>query len=187
MRIQLDQDQVICKWVERVLEWYNEDYKTAFTRDDVKNYWAMESILGVQGKPYLRSCMRYPRLYDDLDEVPGAIAGIKALMDRGHDVLIATAIPACAPVAYQGKLEWIRRRMPFFPVKNFIAIQRKDVLTGDLLLDDGPHNIDAWNKTNRTSVVFDCPWNQDTKGTFRVKGWEEFVELVDVLDGRKRI
>lgn len=172
---------MICKWVERILEWYNEDYKTNFTREDVKDYWAMETILGIQGKPYLRSCMRYPELYRDLDAVEGAIDGLKTLIDKGHDVVIATAIPSCAGIGYHGKMEWIRRNMPFFSLKNFVSIQRKDILNGDLLLDDGPHNIAAWNKTNRTSVVFDCPWNQQVVATHRVKDWNEFIALVDRL------
>lgn len=179
MRLILDQDQVICKWVERVLEWYNEDYGTSFTRDDVKDYWAMETILGPQGKPFLRSCMRYPRLYDYLDPVEGAVEGIKTLMDKGHDIIIATAVPPSAYDAWGGKVEWTRRNMPFFPIKNLMLAQRKDVIKGDLLLDDGPHNIKAWKKSGQYAVVFDCPWNQDVAGDQRVKNWDEFIQLVD--------
>ena len=182
MRIVLDQDQVLALWVERILEWYNQDYKTNFLREDVKEYWGMDNLLGAQGRDFLRSCMRYPELYRDLDPVEGAIAGVKSLVDAGHDVVIATAIPSCAGIAYHGKLEWIRRNMPFFDLKNFIAIQRKDLLDGDLLLDDAPHHIDAWNKTDRTSVVFDCPWNQGVKADHRIKNWKEFLELIRDLD-----
>ena len=184
MRIVLDQDQVLAKWVERILEWYNQDYKTNFSREDVKTYWSMDGLLGTQGRDFLRSCMRYPELYRDLDPVEGALDGVRRLIDMGHDVVIATAIPSCAGIAYHGKLEWIRRNMPFFDLKNFIAIQRKDLVDGDLLLDDGPHNIDAWshNHPEKTTVVFDCPWNQGVKATHRVKSWKEFLDLVEKLD-----
>jgi len=185
MRLIVDQDEILCRWVDRILEWYNEDYKTEFTRHDVKNYWDMENILGPQGKPFIRSCIRYPELYRDLNEVSGAVKGMMKLKDLGHDVIIATAVPHHGGFAYHGKLEWLRRNMPGFPLNNFVAIQRKDLLNGDLLLDDGPHNIEAWNKTGRTSVVFDAPWNKECKATHRVRNWEEFVNLVETLSEKK--
>lgn len=185
MRIAVDQDQVICKWVERVLEWYNEDYKTNFTRDDIKNYWAMQDILGVQGKPFIRAAMRYPEMYRDLDEVEGAIAGMKSLTDLGYDVVIATAVPRSAGIAYHGKLEWLRRRMPWFNLDNFIAIQRKDLLAADVLIDDGPHNIEAWVKSGRECIIFDAPWNQGIKESdfvYRAKNWDEVLARIKRID-----
>lgn len=177
MLIVVDQDQVLAKWVERILEWYNEDKGTSFTRDDITK-WDMSSNLGPHSGDFLRSCMRYPELYRDLEPVEGALYGMKRLKELGHDVVIATAVPRCAGIAYHGKLEWIRRNMPWFDLKNFIAIQRKDLLVGDILLDDGPHNIEAWNKTGRASVIFDAPWNRDLLG-LRVKHWNEFLEYVE--------
>lgn len=180
MRILLDQDQVICKWVERVLEWYNEDHGTKFTVDDVENYWALETILGPQGKPFIRSCMRWPEFYTRLDAVPGAIAGIMTLMAKGHEVRIVSAVPKSAGIAYHGKCQWIRDNMPFFNLDCFYAVHKKDEVVGDILLDDGPHNIDAFKKKG-IAVVFDCPWNRKTEGQYRVKNWKEFLELVDKL------
>lgn len=184
MRIIVDQDQVICKWVERILEWFNNDYGTSFTRDDVKNYWGMESILGSQGKPFIRACIRYPELYRDLDPVEGAIEGMKRLIDDGHDVIIATAVPSAGGIAYHGKLEWIRRNMPFFNLKNFVAIQRKSLLSGDVLVDDGPHNITEWLATNRNAIVFDCPWNRSLadEALLRSHSWDDVVRHVQLLD-----
>lgn len=186
MRIVLDQDQVICDWVQRIIEWYNQDKGTCFTKDDIKS-WNMTMNLGPHSEDFLRSAMRYPELYRDLDPIEGAMYGVKKLLNDGHDVLIATAVPKCAGIAYHGKLEWLRRNMPYFPLKNFIAIHRKDLLEGDLLLDDGLHNIVPWNDRGRTAVVFDAPWNReepkynDPSKVYRIKHWNEFLKLVDEL------
>lgn len=183
MRIVLDQDEVICSWVARILEWYNHDYGTSFTRQDVTDYWAMENILGPQGKPFIRSCMRYPEFYRDLDPMPGAIDGVKKLIDAGHDVVIATAIPPSAGIAFHGKLEWIRRNMPFFNTKNFIAIQRKSLLDGDILVDDGPHNIKEWiEKGAGEAWVFDSPWNKDVIANHRVSDWSSLLSGVESMN-----
>lgn len=190
MRIILDQDQVICDWMQRVLEWYNEDKGTSFTKDDIKA-WNVTMNLGPESEDFLRSSMRYPELYRDLAPIECAITSVKKLIDNGHDVIIATAIPKCAGIAYHGKLEWIRRNMPFFPLNNFVAIQRKDMLEGDILLDDGLHNIGPWVcKHNHVGVIFDNPWNRDVsslptpvKGSRieRVKHWNEFLKLIEKL------
>lgn len=184
MRLVIDQDQVICQWVERILQWYNEDKGTSFTRDDITT-WNMKMNLGPHSEDFLRSCMRYPELYRDLDPVEGALYGMKRLHDLKHEVIIATAVPRCAGIAYHGKLEWIRRNMPWFDLNNFIAIQRKELLSGDLILDDGPHNIEAWNKQGRTTVVFDAPWNRDCQSTYRIKHWNEFINLIQSLEERQ--
>lgn len=190
MRIILDQDQVICDWVKRILEWYNEDKGTSFTKTDIKT-WNMTMNLGPESEDFLRSSMRYPELYRDLDPIECSLKGVKKLIDNGHDVIIATAVPKCAGIAYHGKLEWLRRNMPFFPLNNFIAIQRKDLLDADVLLDDGLHNISQWVKMdNRIGVVFDNPWNKCDKDITqfgsgsklrRVKHWNEFLKLIDEL------
>lgn len=186
MRLVIDQDQVICDWVKRILEWYNEDKGTSFTKEDIKT-WNMSDNLGPHSVDFLRSCMRYPELYRDLEPIEGAVYGMKKLHDDGHDVIIATAVPKCAGIAYHGKLEWIRRNMPWFNLNNFVAIQRKDLLSGDLILDDGEHNIKAWREKGRKTVVFDAPWNQGVESTYRVKHWNEFLEIVDKLQAEKEL
>jgi 5'-nucleotidase len=186
VRIILDQDEVLACWVDRVLEWFNDDHKTSFTREDVKDYWALEKILGPAGKPFIRACMRWPEFYTRLAPIPGAIEGVKLLMDRGHEVRIVTAVPVSAGISYHGKCQWIRDHMPFFDLKNFYAVHNKAEVMGDILLDDGPHNIEAWEKSGRPAVVFDAPWNRQTKSTYRIKDWKEFLELVEDIDLLKK-
>lgn len=185
MRILLDQDQVLAKWVEKVLRWYNEDYKTNFTAADVTDYWAMEKILGPQGRDFIRSCIRYPDFYNDLEPVEGAIEGVKKLIDDGHDVVIVSAVPRCGGISYHGKCHWLREYMPYFKLDNFIACSRKDVVLGDVLLDDAGHNIEKYMKTGRMAVLFDQPWNQHvTDFTRRAKGWPEFLKFIDEVKGQ---
>lgn len=186
MRILVDMDQVLALWVEKILQWYNEDYKTNFTRDDVKEYWATEKILGPQGRDFLRSAMRYPDFYQELDEVPGAVEGMKALLARGHEVIIVTAAPRAAALSFHGKLVWLRKHMPFFNLKNVVVTERKELVQGDILLDDGPHNIEAFEKANRYSraIIFDCPWNRHMSDAtyWRVRDWPDFLRLIDEFD-----
>jgi 5'-nucleotidase len=176
-------DQILADWVGRILEWWNEDHPKdkPVTKEDVKS-WDMTDVLkGGEGHYFIRSCMRYPEFYRDLEPIPGAIEGVKELVDKGHDVVIATAMPSSAPIAFVGKMEWLRRNMPFFPTQNLIAIKRKELLEGDVLFDDGLHNIEAWDQAGKQAVVLDCPWNRKPVyfGVQRVFSWKEFLHFVE--------
>lgn len=186
MKILLDQDQVLCQWTERVLEWFNRDYGTSIKITDVKD-WGLAKTLGPAGRDFIRSCMRWPEFYTRLDPVPGAIEGTEWLLNRGHEVRIVTAVPASAGIAYHGKQQWLRDRMPFFELDWFVAHQLKWEVEGDLLLDDGPHNIKGFMERNRKVAVFDCPWNKDVVGTWRVRDWQHFKELIRHLEEEKEI
>ena len=190
MKILVDQDEVLAEWGTRILEWYNKDKAIEakeqglpppriFTLDDMK-HWELKLNLGPGSEVYLRNYMRYPNFYQDLEPVPGAIDGMKALMDAGHEVKIVTSIPKCAGLAYEGKLQWLREYMPFFPLKKFYAVSEKTEVRGDLLLDDGIHNLFPFRDDGRVAVAFDRPWNQTYDGP-RVRSWPEFVEYIGRL------
>jgi 5'-nucleotidase len=182
LRIILDMDQIICQFTEKVVEWWNTDHpdRPPKSIEDILG-WDIDGYLGT---PYfLRSCMRCPELWRDLSPVPGAIPGVKQLLNDGHDIRIASAVPHSAAVAYHGKLQWLRDHMPFFNLKHFYAISEKQELEGDLLFDDGLHNIEAWVKTGRPCVALDVPWNRKADHlpkdlVTRVYDWEEFLDEV---------
>lgn len=192
MRILIDMDEVLCQWVGRILEWYNEDKGTSWTRDEITS-WDVQKNLGPESSDFIRSSMRYPEFYRDLLPVEGALYGMRTLHDLGHDVVIATAVPKCAGSAYAGKLEWLRRNLPWFPLKNFVGIQRKELLAGDVLVDDGLHNIEAFAKTGRSTIVFDAPWNRVLTDDliaydpFRAKHWNQILARVEHLSRKETV
>jgi hypothetical protein len=78
--------------------------------------------------------------------------------------------------------------MPFFDLNNFVSCHRKNLVSGDILFDDGLHNIVPFAGTGRQAVLMDAPWNreettQESSEKFvpiaRVKHWNEFLTLVD--------
>ncbi len=194
MKILLDQDEIICQWVARITQYYNEDHGTSYTLDDVTN-WDVTTNFGPGSEGAIRSYMRYIELYRDLEPVEGAIPGMKKLIDAGHDVYIVTSVPKCAGISYHGKLEWLRRNTPFFNLNKFCAFHTKWMVAGDILFDDGLHNIMPWVKTGRPAVILDKPWNRDMAGAIkkhgveqqhmrnvhRVNHWNQFLALVEKL------
>lgn len=183
-------DEVLAYWVRRVIQWYNIDKReeslvegkpwTEVTLNDIKN-WDVKTNLGAGSEVYIRSYMRYPNFNRELEPIEGACDGVRSLIRDGHDVIIATAVPKCAGIAYEGKKEWLREHIPELPLDNLVAISRKDILKLDVLLDDGIHNLEAALADGIIAVAMDRPWNQSWTGP-RVKNWEEFLVFIARLD-----
>ena len=181
MRILLDQDEVLCHWTKRILQYWNEDHpdRPPMTTDDIQN-WDHRTNMGPESELGLRAYMRYPFFYRDLEPIDGAVEGVRTLLDKGHEVRIVSSVPRSATMAYVGKIEWIRLHMPYFDISHFYACPHKSELEGDLLLDDGLHNLEPWAKKGRTAVAMARPWNQGWSP--RVESWEQFLHLVEELE-----
>lgn len=177
MEILVDLDDVCAHFVPRVLQYWNEDHPDMKKEITDITSWEIASCLGPGGKDFVRSIMRYNHLYEYLDPVEGAVDGMKALLDKGHDVTIVTSVPRSAASAYDGKLQWVRKHMPFFPIDSVFACSKKYRVNGDVLLDDGLHNLIPFNQKTGRAVAFARPWNKSWNGD-RVHSWPEFVRYV---------
>ncbi len=68
--------------------------------------------------------------------LPGAVAGLKRLVDAGHTVLICSS--PSSPISAKEKFEWLAEHTPFISHKNVILANQKTFIHGDVLIDDHP-------------------------------------------------
>ncbi|MCX7572148.1 5'(3')-deoxyribonucleotidase [Tumebacillus sp. DT12] len=168
----IDMDSVIC---DLMTEWhrrYNEDYG-----DDL----SVERITCWQTERYVKpECGE--KVYDYLDQ-PGLFRHLKALPDaievlerlsRRYDILLVTS---SRTHAYTEKEQWVEEHLPFIGRHNLIFAHRKDMICGDLLFDDAPHNLEAFRATGRIAVAMDYPYNREVDVP-RVGSWQEFEQFV---------
>lgn len=184
MRILVDQDEVMVRWLDPILEEYNRIHNTTFTEHDILT-WDIEDTLP-DCRDLVDELLNTRHFYERMPPMEGAIEGMKKLIDRKYDVVIATSTPKWAPIAYEGKVNWLKRYMPFFPLDNLVSIKRKELLTGDVLLDDKPENVMRFCETGRLGVLFNRPSNLVTNNPHisrydRVHSWEEFLFLIETL------
>lgn len=183
MRIVVDMDEVLAQFIKKTLHRWNSINGTSFTREDI-TCWRMENVLGrdITGRSadgLIDEWLAEPGYYEDLEPLPGAIESVQQLMDRGHDIVIATSVPEVALHAYDGKRKWMRRYFPKWSMKSFIASSRKGLVGGDILIDDGGHNITDWCAQGKTGgFLFDAPWNRDVGQRIQVSNKQKEVEVV---------
>lgn len=102
---------------------------------------------------------------------PGAQSFVKKLSQIA-DVFIVTAVP---PQCMSARAERIIKDFPEIPMQNIILGTRKDVISLDIILDDGAHNIS--NSKAAYPVLFRKPWNNNLSGLLSVNSYDDFLHL----------
>jgi 5'(3')-deoxyribonucleotidase len=189
MRMLVDMDGVLDDFVKEVLARWNELNGTAFTHDQI-DMWHMEEVLGedrygISASVYIDRWMCEPDFFEFLEPIPGAVAGFNRLMELG-EVVVASTISTAAEHCYDGKRAWLRRYLPHWPIKNFIALHRKELLDADCLIDDGTHNIQAWlDAGKQNAILYDAPYNRNPRcpdGLYvRAYNWGDVVALAEII------
>jgi 5'(3')-deoxyribonucleotidase len=171
-------DEVLFQFVEAVLERWNNEYDTTFKRDDI-NAWFMEDTLGPGSYAVITKWINEPNFFENLRPIPGAIEGLRELMKRGHDVVIATSVSGDVENAYDSKRRSLAKHVPEFDMKNFICTSRKGLLRGDVLIDDAAHYLADWYSMGNTrAVVMHARWNKDVKQFPRALDWKGVMSII---------
>ncbi len=92
------------------------------------------------------------------------------------DVFFVTAVPV---VCMSARGERLLQDFPEIPAQNIIIGTRKDVMSLDILLDDGAHNISSSKATY--PVLMRKPWNMDMTGILAVNSYSDFLQLCKMI------
>ncbi len=105
----------------------------------------------------------------------GAQAFVKKLSEIA-DVFMITAVPACCMSA---RAERLIKDFPEIPVQNIMMGTRKDMISLDIMLDDGAHNISSSRAAY--PVLFRKPWNVGLSGLLSVNGYDDFLHFCEMV------
>ena len=168
MKLQLiiDSDGVLVQTMERIIEKTNKELGTEYTVDDIPD-WVLP--------PEMERYFEEPGFFRDLLPVEGAQKYLKMLYEDGHKIIIATA---SAKNAILDKINNLTELFPFLRDEDIIPISQKHLLLGDIMLDDGLHNIKV--SKCKYPIIMDAPWNRRkwAENYGRVHSWEEFYNFV---------
>lgn len=174
----IDMDSVIC---DLMTEWhtrYNHDYDDNLTVERLK-CWNSEKYVKPECGMKIYDYLKVPGLFLQLNPLPNAIEVIERL-HKQYDVLIVTS---SVSNAFSEKEAWVEKHLPFIGKHNLIFSHRKDMIVGDLLFDDAPHNLMEFSSTGRLAVAMDYPYNQEINVP-RVKNWLEFEAFLKTVAWR---
>ena len=109
----------------------------------------------------------------DMEPIPGALDAVKAFRNAGHRVVFVTSPWAsCTDWAYI-RTGWLRRNMGA-GMQDVVIASAKELVRGDVFVDDKPENVLGWMKQNprRAVMLWDAPYNQQ-------QGVLEYARMTD--------
>ena len=120
-------------------------------------------------------------LWKKVTPKPDAVEYLERLMNEGHEVYIVTA-SALGTIAMKTE-EVLYKYFPYIKEQQVITTWNKQLIQGDVLVDDGVHNLEGGDFEK---ILFDAPYNREyhegAHGMFRAHNWEEVYRLIQELD-----
>jgi len=101
-----------------------------------------------------------PGFWRNLAPLRSGFDVLDILISLGFDTYIVTKGPAGLPSAWTEKVEWCREHAPGLPL---VVADHKEVVAGDVLVEDWPPYIERWLERcpQGLVVVPATPWNSD--------------------------
>lgn len=178
----IDVDNVLRDIITPMCTIYNAEFGTKLTPADVKHWDLAETFKEVeeayvkeyffQDRAHAMQIFEHAPLQEEL--IPYMIQGLH----KRHDIhLVTDQLPQNIPFT----LTWLYAHN--IPFKGIHFTKDKSKVLGDILLDDGVHNLEAVAKNGTIPIVRTQPWNKFYDGG-RVNAFNEFVYLLNNLYGK---
>lgn len=184
MRILVDMDDTIERLLEELVRRTNRKYHQQVSVENVTDWDMAPAFQGVTKRQILDR-MYEPGFWKSVRPVPGAAEALKHFMDEGHEVYIVTATEMEHVTDKMRDL--LFRCFPFLSWDQVIITSHKQMIQGDVLIDDGIHNLEGGTYQK---ILFTAPYNRDydaeANDMIRVSGWDEIIRIIDGMEGSER-
>ena len=126
-----------------------------------------------------------PKLWELVEPIPFAAGIIEQLIKEGHQIYIVTS-------SYYKTIETkfdtvIFKYFPMIDWEHVIIACNKKMIKGDVLVDDGPHNLEGGDYAK---ILMSSPHNfnypAESNGMVRAKSWFDIYNEIQKLAGSKK-
>ena len=179
MTILVDMDDTIEQLLSAWLRAANEKYGRNVAFGDSTSWDVSAAYPGLTHEQIYEIPLQ-PGFWKTVEPIPGAAEALQRFIAAGHKVFIVTATP------YESVTEKMRdllfRWFPFLTWDQVIITSNKQMIRGDVLIDDGVHNLVGGDYAK---ILVTAPYNKDfdaeANGMIRVNNWAEIEETVQKL------
>lgn len=177
LTVLIDMDDVLENFIETLISSLNSEHNLCVDVNEVRDwdFWGLFPTLDISEcfKPVYRS-----QFWKKLKPLPDAVESVKSLVDGGDTVYIVTA---CHPETIRNRLLFLTRYFPFIPNKNLIVAQKKQLIKGDVLIDDNYNNLLGGDYRKILMTAYHNRDYETPKEIVRCDGWKEIVEAIDKM------
>lgn len=151
--ILLDCDGVLVESNADNLERLNEEFGTNYEFEQITSF-SYDFMEDEEREFIYEECWGRGDLYEDA-ELSGHQQRVLRLMREIGEVAVVSS-PMAGHI--ESKYRFLAR---YFDRERIVLASDKSILRGDVLIDDGPHNIEPFPGE---TIVYDRPWNRGVNG-----------------------
>lgn len=127
------------------------------------------------------------RIWHRILPIAGSQRCIQLLMDQGHKIRVVTATH---PATVSPKVSRFLELFPMFKWEDIVVASDKSLIHGDVMIDDGTHNLEAMKPNIKHLILFDRPHNSkydaDANGMERIRTWNQVYERIcTIAEGKE--
>ena len=179
MIILVDMDDTIEHLLQAWVDALNARYHRDVTIDTIRTWNVAAAYPGISRKD-VYAVPDEPGFWKTVKPVEGSAEVLKHFKEEGHELYIVTA------TRYESIFEkmddLLFRYFPFISWDQVIVTSKKQMIRGDVLIDDGIHNLEGGDYVK---VLMTMPHNEDydaeANGMIRVHDWKEAEAVIDRL------
>ena len=183
MTILVDMDDTLEQQLDAWVRGVNAAYGYSAKYEDVRDWDVSKTFPGLT-RDEVYAIPAAPGFWKTVKPVPGAAKALRHFLADGHTVYIVTA--AQYETLAEKMDDVLFKYFPFLSWEQVIVAANKQLLKGDVLIDDGVHNLIGGDYAK---ILMTAPHNRDfdaeAHGMVRVNNWAEAEEAVRRLaEGR---
>lgn len=183
LTILLDLDDVLNNQNEIWVDVLDQRYGRKVSVEDITD-WDMRLAFPGLNDGELYGPVHSGELISSMTATMDAVLYTKMWHDNGHKLYVVTSTSA---ENAEAKIQWLFRHYTWFDRDRFIMCRHKNMVFGDILIDDAIHNLKAmkWDGANPNCmcVCMDKPWNRSAENEFvRAKSFVDIDTVVQELE-----
>lgn len=171
----LDLDSTCYDLLTPTLAWVNSTKGLKLTPKDIKE-WQWGKTLGVD----LYEFWAQEGIFYNLKVFPHAKTALQKVYDWGiRQIFFSTLVDG--PYVAWGKIQAIARDFPYLQRDFLLTGKHKDIAQGDMLVDDGPHNLESFASIGGSTVLArlqETGYNLACPADYCMTDWRQYPEIV---------
>lgn len=176
LTILCDADDTIENMSEHWIEELNSRYDLSVKKSDIKA-WDMRQAFPTLTSDQIYAPLKQSEFWNKIMPIEGSTVYLKEIMERGHDLYIVTSSHYSTSGA---KIAKLLELFPFLNWKQIITAHDKQLIHGDVIIDDGMHNLIGNPCPFR--FLFNQPHNENIDetrfGVERVYSWKGIYQKI---------
>jgi len=171
----VDLDSTVYDLLTPTLAWVNAHKGLNLTAQGIKE-WQWGKPLGAD----LYQFWAQEGIFHNLKVFPHARSAMQKVHDWGVRQIFFSTLVDGPHVAWD-KIRSIARDFPFLQRDFLLTGKHKDITNGNMLVDDAPHNLDAFKATGGITVLArlqEVGYNESCQRDWCMTDWRQYPEIV---------